>query len=115
MYVYVCASLVVATASEIEIHAKAVSPDPKDDKTMAAQLARQSSAWRKRIKIMNDFHSHKLLSQRKKLKQCDLTESASRYIIFEGYDEPQSSDDKGCYNEGPKVHNPTWSKSPPCR
>ena len=51
---------------------------------------------------MHNFYSDKLLSLREKLQQCDLTEAASRYIIFEGYEEGNDEDDDGSFNRGPQ-------------
>lgn len=80
-----CPFTVLATASELDVHAKAVSPDPKDRNSIAQQIARASPAWGKRIVDMNKFYSKKLLPNDTRLSQCDLTDAAERYIIFESF------------------------------
>lgn len=96
-----CPFTVIATASEAEVHAKAVSQDPKDQGCIASQIARQSASWQKRIVFMNDFYSETKLCIPEPLEQCDLTEAAQRYIIFEGYEEGYE-DGVGSMNRGPQ-------------
>ena len=96
-----CPFTVIATASEAEVHAKAVSQEPKDQGCIASQIARQSASWQKRIVFMNDFYSKTKLSIPEPLQQCDLTEAAQRYIIFEGYEEGYE-DGVGAINRGPQ-------------
>ena len=97
-----CPFTVLATASELDVHAKAVSPDMKDRNSIAQQIARSSPAWGKRILPMNDFYSKKLLPDDTRLSQCDLTDAAERYIIFESYEEGQDAEDLGSYNDAPR-------------
>ena len=96
-----CPFTVIATVSENEVHAKAVSQDPKDQACIASQIARQSASWQKRIVFMNDFYSATKLPIPEPLQQCDLTEAAQRYIIFEGYEEGYE-DGVGSMNRGPQ-------------
>lgn len=97
-----CPFTVIAIAHELEVHAKASSPNTEDLMSVASQLARQSTSWQKRIKPMNEFYSDIMLCKREKLQQCDLTDAAERYIIFEGYDESIGDGDPGSVNRGPQ-------------
>ena len=97
-----CPFTVLATACEMEIHARAVSPKPKDRNTIAQQICRASPTWVKKAFLMNEFYSKKFLRERKKLSLCDLTEAAERYIIFESYDPPADESGVGEYNKGPR-------------
>lgn len=97
-----CPFTVLATSCEMEVHARAVSPKSDDRMCIAQQLARASPSWGKRLAAMNDFYSKKLLPSSVKLPQCDLTEAAERYIIFESFEEGQDEDELGSYNNGPR-------------
>ena len=90
-----CPFTVIATASEGEVHSRAVSGE--DQGSVATQILKGSQAWRKRVSVMNSFYSKKFLREGIKMKQCDLTLAASRYIIFEDYD-----DEAGSINAGPR-------------
>ena len=80
-----CPFTIIATACEYEVHAKAVGPDLR---SIAQQMARSSPMWSKSAWNMNNVYSTKYLINREKLPQCDLTDAAEFYIIFESYDPP---------------------------
>ena len=97
-----CPFTVLATVAEREIHAKAIAAN--NPSLIAAQVARQSVAWQKRLKAMNEFYSNTMLVNaldlnastfESTLQQCDLTEAAERYIIFEGYEKEWTSPSMG--------------------
>ena len=109
-----CPFTVLATVTEREIHAKAIAAN--NPSLIAAQVARQSVAWQKRLKAMNEFYSNTMLvnaldlnpaaadvsKSATDLQQCDLTEAAERYIIFEGYEEGLDESEHGHLNDGPQ-------------
>ena len=104
-----CPFTVLATVSEREIHANAIAANKSS--LVSAQIARQSIAWQKRLVFMNEFYSRTMLKNALDLnakasdfmlQQCDLTEAAERYIIFEGYEEGLSETEEGHVNGGPK-------------
>jgi hypothetical protein len=104
-----CPFTVLATVAEREIHAKAIAPN--NPSLIAAQVARHSVAWQKRLKAMNEFYSNTMLvnaleqnasTSGTSLQQCDLTEAAERYIIFEGFEEGLDETDQGHINGGPQ-------------
>ena len=77
-----CPFTVIATVSENEIHAKAVSPNPGDLTSIASQLARQSPAWQKRIVFMNDFYSGQMLLDNIPLQQCIIITVSLSLFLF---------------------------------
>ena len=103
-----CRFTVLATAKEQKIHANAVAANKSS--LIAAQIAGNSIAWKKRLAFMNKFYSRTMLKNALdknantstfKLPQCDLTEAADRYIIFEGYEEGLHGSE-GYLNDGPQ-------------
>ena len=99
-----CPFTVLATASEKEVHARAVSNKREDRMSVAQQICRQSPTWSKSAWRMNEFYSDTQLRVpvTTKLPQCDLTDAAERFIVFESYDAPlesKSDDDQGQVNE----------------
>lgn len=85
-----CPFTVIAFASEFEVHSRAVSL--KDKNSLAAQLARGSKSWRKRLSTVSK-HLQVCYAHRP-LQRCDLTAAAERYIIFEGIDEVEGGKSK---------------------
>jgi hypothetical protein len=65
-----CPFTVVATASEQEVHSKAVSP--KDQDSVASQICKGSRSWQKNVTHMNNFYSNKYLRSGAKMSRCDL-------------------------------------------
>ena len=84
-----CPFTVIATASEIEVHAKAVSDKACDASAVAQQIARASPTWARAAWPINEVYTTKKLRGREKLPKADLTPAAECYIIFESYDPPQ--------------------------
>jgi len=84
-----CPFTVIAFASEFEVHSRAVSI--KDKNSLAAQLARGSKSWRKRLSTVS---KHLQICYHRPLQRCDLTPAAERYIIFEGIDEVEGGKPK---------------------
>ena len=104
-----CPFTVLATVAEREIHANAIAAGKPS--LVAAQIARQSIAWQKRLEYMNEFYGRTMLKKvldpnaktsDSMLQQCDLTEAAERYIIFEGFEEGLSETEEGHINGGPQ-------------
>ena len=78
-----CPFTVLATVLEEEVHAKAAAPVKEGGSAVtpvAAQIARGSRAWRKRVSFMNDFYSRTTMvdEQSRGMPQCDLTAAAER-------------------------------------
>ena len=93
-----CPFTVVCTVSEYEVHYKAVSAQHTN--TLAAQIARGSKTWRQRMAHVNAYHEQLYgpsSTAKETYQMCDLSPSASHYIVFEGIDQ------KTCkFSGGPK-------------
>jgi hypothetical protein len=90
-----CPFTVIATVLEFEVHSRAVST--KDYSSLASQIARGSRSWSKRMSTVHGF-----LQNQKTLQRCDLTAAASRYIVFEAFDE--GVDNTAKLNSVPKTN-----------
>lgn len=92
-----CPFTVIATALEFEVHSRAASK--KDNSSLASQIARGSLSWSKRMSTVNGFINN---TTWKTLQRCDLTAAASRYIVFESFDEGPENTAK--VNWGPSTN-----------
>jgi hypothetical protein len=84
-----CPFTVIATAHAYEVHAQAASI--KNRASLSAQLARGCKAWAKRMPEVQKYLTSKSSTR---MQRCDLTPAASRYIIFESFDESMSGAEK---------------------
>ena len=91
-----CPFTVIATCSEDEVHHKAAVPEERE--SLAGQISRRTSTWARRIHQCHKF----LVNRGKKLQGCDLTPAASRYLIFEDFDDEDIEDGVTTFNQGPR-------------
>ena len=80
-----CPFNVIATAWQGEVHSRAVTPG--DSRSLAAQILRGSTAWKRRLPFIQQTFAALALSGDDQLQRCDLTLAASHYILFECIDE----------------------------
>ena len=74
-----CPFNVIATAWQGEVHSRAVTPG--DSRSLAAQILRGSTAWKRRLPFIQQTFAALALSGDDQLQRCDLTLAASHYIF----------------------------------
>jgi len=103
-----CPFTVLATCLEHEIgwkgrgSLKVGGLKKRDKKSIAAQIYDQCKPWQKRLNFLKKSRN-KRTDESELESQCDLTGAASRYVIFEGYNEKERGK-KGDKNGTPKTN-----------